>query len=501
VSKKLPFVTSDIPRDLRSFLDRLRELVAGSGADRLLSANDLAKSGLATVDSAGNIKAPPAVFLGTPPPPTNVTATAAIRNIIVTWDNPAYVGHAHAEVWGSSTTSQADSVLLGMTPGAIYVDEVGPSVTRYYWVRFVNTNDTPGPYNALVGTPATTGSDVGYFLDTLTEAALDPDSDYSKFAVRADFFSVMPSPDFNQEATPTATATGDLWYQPSTELVRTWTGSTWGSFSQTLPFVVNSSPQTINGVVVPAGVYMDAAFIKNGTITNAKIGNAAIDDAKIANLSAAKIDTGVLSADRIATGSLDAKIANISAAVITSGFINMARIQDAAITTAKIANAAITTAKIANATITEALIGNAQVGTLKIKGEAVSTTRYNVFDYSPPQMPSTLTTLSSYSATVANSGDYIIIVSISRIQNISGFVYGSSFITQEFELLVDGVRSVYAFNSFSDSAVPVNFGTRVQTLSAGAHSFVFKYRYTATNATLTGSGITQVRIYLFGAYR
>jgi hypothetical protein len=167
VSKKLPFVTSDIPRDLRSFLDRMRELVAGSGADRLLSANDLANSGLATVDSAGNIKAPPAVFVGTPPPPTNVTATAAIRNIIVAWDNPAYVGHAHAEVWGSSTSLQADSVLLGMSPGAIYVDEVGPSVTRYYWVRFVNTNDTPGPYNALVGTSATTGSDVAYTLGLL----------------------------------------------------------------------------------------------------------------------------------------------------------------------------------------------------------------------------------------------------------------------------------------------------------------------------------------------
>jgi hypothetical protein len=167
VSKKLPFVTSDIPRDLRSFLDRLRELVAGSGADRLLTANDLVGSGLATVDGSGNIKAP-LTFVATPPAPTNVEATAAIRNIIVAWDNPAYVGHAHAEVWGSSTSSQSASVLLGMSPGAIYVDEVGPSVTRYYWVRFVNTNNTPGPYNALVGTSATTGSDVAYTLGLLS---------------------------------------------------------------------------------------------------------------------------------------------------------------------------------------------------------------------------------------------------------------------------------------------------------------------------------------------
>lgn len=167
MSKKLPFVTSDIPRDLRSFLDRVRELVSGSGADRLLSTNDLVGSGLAAVDVNGNIR-PPTTFVATPPAPTNVEAAAAIRNIIVTWDNPAYVGHAHAEVWGSSTSSQSASVLLGMSPGAIYVDEVGPSVTRYYWVRFVNTNNTPGPYNALVGTSATTGSDVAYTLGLLS---------------------------------------------------------------------------------------------------------------------------------------------------------------------------------------------------------------------------------------------------------------------------------------------------------------------------------------------
>jgi hypothetical protein len=193
-----------------------------------------------------------------------------------------------------------------MTPGAIFVDAVGPSVIKYYWVRFVNVLGVQGAFNATAGVQGETGPDVEYLLDTLTNAALDPNSDYSKFAVRADFFYVMPSPDFNQEATPTATATGDLWYQPSTELVRTWTGSTWGAFSQTLPFVVNSSPQTINGVSVPAGVYMDAAFIKNGTITNAKIGNAAIDNAKIANLDAGKINTGFLSANRIEAGSISA---------------------------------------------------------------------------------------------------------------------------------------------------------------------------------------------------
>ena len=65
------------------------------------------------------------------------------------------------------------------------------------------------------------------------------------------------------------------------------------------PFIVRSSATTLNGVSVPAGVYMQDAFIQNGAITNAKIGNAAIDDAKIANLDASKISAGTIDAARI----------------------------------------------------------------------------------------------------------------------------------------------------------------------------------------------------------
>jgi hypothetical protein len=58
---------------------------------------------------------------------------------------------------------------------------------------------------------------------------------------------------------------------------------------------VQTTPTVINGVSVPAGVYIEDGFIKNGTITNAKIANAAIDDAKIAFLSANKIRAGAIS--------------------------------------------------------------------------------------------------------------------------------------------------------------------------------------------------------------
>ena len=130
------------------------------------------------------------------------------------------------------------------------------------------------------------------------------------------------------------------------------------SVAPAMPFIVRTSAATINGVEVPAGVYMTDAFIQNGTITNAKIANLAVDDAKIDSLSAAKITTGFLSADRIQAGSLDAKIANIDTAVITSGTFDSARIADAAITTAKIGDGQITSAKIGDAQITNAKIGD-----------------------------------------------------------------------------------------------------------------------------------------------
>ena len=72
-----------------------------------------------------------------------------------------------------------------------------------------------------------------------------------------------------------------------------------GSFTS-VPFVVQATPTTINGVTVPAGVYISDAFIKNGSIQNAKIADATIDEAKITKtLDASHISTGELDADRI----------------------------------------------------------------------------------------------------------------------------------------------------------------------------------------------------------
>jgi len=61
------------------------------------------------------------------------------------------------------------------------------------------------------------------------------------------------------------------------------------------PFFHRTVPTRINGVVVPSGTYMKAAYIHDATITNAKIADLAVDNAKIANLSASKLTAGSIS--------------------------------------------------------------------------------------------------------------------------------------------------------------------------------------------------------------
>jgi predicted phage tail protein len=164
---KLPTVVSSLPQDLKAFLNQVREALDGRNGDRLVTVNDLFNSGVAA-PGPGNTLLPPPGPVGAPITPTNVQASGAIQNIIVTWDDPLYNGHSHAEIWSSSTDNLGEAVQVGMAPGAIFVDSVGPSVDRYYWVRFVNVLGVQGAFNAVAGVLGQTGSDVAYLLETLT---------------------------------------------------------------------------------------------------------------------------------------------------------------------------------------------------------------------------------------------------------------------------------------------------------------------------------------------
>ena len=116
----------------------------------------------------------------------------------------------------------------------------------------------------------------------------------SSFIVQADQFAVAPVAISSATAPTTDLFKGKVWVDTSVtpSVTRYYTGSAWSVTPQALPFVVQTSPTTLNGVEVLPGVYIPDAYFMNGSIGNAKIGNAAIDDAKVANLSAAKLTAG-----------------------------------------------------------------------------------------------------------------------------------------------------------------------------------------------------------------
>jgi hypothetical protein len=176
----LPTVTSDIPRDLRQYLDRVRENIDGIGLDEIITARKLIASGLAQYTGGNLSSTTTGTQFGTPPAPLNLDADGALLNIIVTWDKPVYNGHAYTEIWAASqSAAQAaadpeqypdlgEAILVGMAPGSIWVHNLGGGASRWYWARFINVDGTAGPYNLVDGTRGDTATDPAYLIGLLS---------------------------------------------------------------------------------------------------------------------------------------------------------------------------------------------------------------------------------------------------------------------------------------------------------------------------------------------
>lgn len=244
----------------------------------------------------------------TPPPDvTGLTASAGISHVIVEFDAPVYLqggGNARTNIYAvqrdpASTAALptfTDAVIVGSASGASPILSVpsNPDTKWFVWAKYetVAGVESVNPAGGVNGVQCTTGQDVSTLLNALTQAAEDPASPYDILALRADLFTLFPHVNFYQDTTPTGTVAGQLWFQPSTGLTFSWTGSAWSSFPVNPPFFVVTTTIVNNGVSCPPGVYIQNAYIANGTITNVMIGNAVIDDAKITDLSAAKITAG-----------------------------------------------------------------------------------------------------------------------------------------------------------------------------------------------------------------
>jgi len=231
----------------------------------------------------------------------------------------------------------------------------------------------------------------------------------------------------------------------------------------TVPFVVQTSSTTLGGETVPAGVYIDAAFIKNGSIQSAKIADAAIGNAKIANLDAGKINAGTISTSRLnidgstlTSNNGVLQVNALNANVITSGLINSSRIN------------------IDNVTLDtdgqgRLIIKNLGVDTLQIKGNAVTV---------PTSAYSSVAT-GTAAVTVAKSSSY------TGIQSLSFTSVGSPAL-----IFASFTANSTSGRSHNVTAVVKKGGTIIYTQTRGVSNGVIHFNISFTDFSTAAGSVT-----------
>jgi hypothetical protein len=368
----LPTVSSDIPRDLRLFIDRVAESLSGNGENRFVTAKELANAGVYdetdTSTDAGGTDPDVTIPVLTPPKPT-FTATAGYEYVILEWPTPSYYGHSSTTVYRNLHSADAptptfdDSNTVAVTSvsgfTSVFSDYLGTGQTATYFIQFVNINNVEGPVsdpdtattainveqvidvlegqltstefvdylstfmgnqNYIVNAPGNysvkvnaDGASAGFGLST---TARDQGVEFD-FAVLADNFFIAPPVDFNQPSRPTADVSkGDVWRDSNANPVRYYVArqnnptslSHWEQINPT-PFIVRTTDTTTTNADGRAIVVPAGVYIRDGFIQNGTITNAQIADAAI--------DTANIQDATITT----AKVGDLDAGRIVTGVL------------------------------------------------------------------------------------------------------------------------------------------------------------------------------------
>lgn len=437
LSTKTPTDVRGAIEDIRGFLRQLR------GRGGVVAAQDMVDAGM--LSSSGQALVP---VVDLPPPliVENFTATGAFRTIQLAWDAARYA--VLYEVYRNTADVLGTAVKIGTTTATIVTDtpaQASLSVTYYYWVRAVNGNGQPGPYNSTVGTAASTADDPEYLLQIATEK-WKPSYNYAL----ADLSLPTKPNGYVYEVTVDGGSSGAT--EPVWPVVIDTTvadgGLTWkckAAFSFETYFKI----AYVDGVPHLA---LKELFLADGIISRAKIADLAVDAAKIAD---AAIGTAKI-------GDLQVTSLKVADAAITS-----AKIGDAQITNAKIGALAVNTANINDAAITTAKIGDLQVSSLKIGNNAV-TVPVSAYTSGSISFDEVLTTIQS--AVITTHGQPVqIIVSQQTFPGDDG----------------DGFRVSYSLHLYRDSTLlwsavdseEVNYGNTFafsDTPTAGTYAYYVK---------------------------
>ena len=183
MGNKLPSIVSDIPSDLRNFLDRVREsletLTSGSGGSGTTGGvGGTGSSGTGSGSGSAGGLLQPCGATQYPTAPTGLEVAGAFTNIMLDWDAAPYCGHAFTEIWAArvernkdgkwTTTSLDKAKYVGQTEGNVYAHAVEEGSGYYYWIRHVNVDGIRGPFDSVAGTFGFTERSPAYLLELLT---------------------------------------------------------------------------------------------------------------------------------------------------------------------------------------------------------------------------------------------------------------------------------------------------------------------------------------------
>jgi hypothetical protein len=277
VSRKLPSVTSDIPRDLRQFIDRIRDIITDRGNGRFITAEDLLRSGLAASGPQGSIVSPTTRVTTTPSTPQNLTATGSLNNIVLRWDDPNYDGHAYAEVYRNTVDDIFEAALIGTSSSTYYIDSVGYLESYYYWVRFANTAGKFGEYYSADGVLGTSEASITYttqdLRDDLASGAVEV---VSGVANGTAVMQVYPSYVMFQhrDAVPlgaSAAYNGDYHTAlgiTSTGIVGGYNNPSTGAWQTTLALEASTGNLTVLGTIKASSIIEVGAYLGGSTVSS-----------------------------------------------------------------------------------------------------------------------------------------------------------------------------------------------------------------------------------------
>ena len=255
----------------------------------------------------------------TPPDPTGFTAVGGFNNIILRWDRVNAPGFLDTEVYRSEENDRDTSALVGSTANTIYADHgLEDNKTYYYWIRHQNINQEFGGWSDA--SSAVTAHDIDSLIGAISERLSDATGTAPNLEVRDDGISIIPPLDYKspENPPPGVPPKAGLWWQSvdgngarlflvSVEDTANPGSFVWDVVNIEPVFTVLNADQldSQGNVEIPAGVYINDAYIRNATINWAAIRSAVIDNlesvltaniiqANINSLDASVIKTGLL---------------------------------------------------------------------------------------------------------------------------------------------------------------------------------------------------------------